>query len=87
MIQTEDRFNKCLKVDVTVRLYSEVPFFLTNTECGKLTQQFLFFCFPESVASFLLLFAAIGLAPYHYPLNAQPGWKANSVGYHADDGR
>jgi len=36
---------------------------------------------------FLFLFAAIGLAPYHYPLNAQPGWKANSVGYHADDGR
>lgn len=30
---------------------------------------------------------AVGLVPYHYPLNAQPGWRANSVGYHADDGR
>ncbi|KAL8603792.1 hypothetical protein ACOMHN_058527 [Nucella lapillus] len=30
---------------------------------------------------------AVGLVPYHYPLNAQPGWRVNSVGYHADDGR
>ena len=36
---------------------------------------------------FVYLLAAVGLAPYHYPLNAQPGWKANSVAYHADDGR
>lgn len=29
----------------------------------------------------------IGLVPKNYPLNSQPGWRAHSVGYHADDGR
>lgn len=29
----------------------------------------------------------IGLVPKNYPLNSQPGWSAQSVGYHADDGR
>uniref|UniRef100_F7BIJ9 B30.2/SPRY domain-containing protein n=1 Tax=Ciona intestinalis TaxID=7719 RepID=F7BIJ9_CIOIN len=29
----------------------------------------------------------IGLAPYDYPLDCQPGWKYGSVAYHADDGR
>ena len=90
MMQTEDRFNKCLKVDVTVRLYSEVSFLLTNTDSETLTQQ-CFFCFVfyriSCKFALFFLFAAVGLAPYHYPLNAQPGWKANSVGYHADDGR
>lgn len=30
---------------------------------------------------------AVGLVPYGYPLNAQPGWEFNSIAYHADDGR
>ncbi|XP_064600624.1 SPRY domain-containing protein 3-like isoform X2 [Liolophura sinensis] len=30
---------------------------------------------------------AIGLVPCHYPLDRQPGWNSESVGYHADDGK
>ncbi|GAB1605036.1 SPRY domain-containing protein 3-like isoform X1 [Argonauta hians] len=30
---------------------------------------------------------AIGLGPSWYPLDCQPGWKVDSIGYHADDGR
>lgn len=29
----------------------------------------------------------IGLVPYKYPMDSQPGWRAFSVGYHADDGQ
>ncbi|XP_074659997.1 SPRY domain-containing protein 3-like [Tubulanus polymorphus] len=29
----------------------------------------------------------IGLVPAMYPLDRQPGWGAESIGYHADDGR
>jgi len=29
---------------------------------------------------------AIGLVPANYPRGQQPGWKAGSIGYHADDG-
>ncbi|XP_052251327.1 SPRY domain-containing protein 3-like isoform X1 [Dreissena polymorpha] len=29
----------------------------------------------------------IGLVPFKYPLDSQPGWKEFSVGYHADDGQ
>jgi len=25
--------------------------------------------------------------PFDYPLDAQPGWKRDSIAYHADDGR
>lgn len=28
----------------------------------------------------------IGLVPSTYPMNAMPGWRELSVGYHADDG-
>ncbi|XP_046577770.1 SPRY domain-containing protein 3-like isoform X1 [Haliotis rubra] len=31
-------------------------------------------------------YIAIGVCNRHYPAHRQPGWKANSVGYHADDG-
>ena len=30
---------------------------------------------------------AVGLAPADYPLNMQPGWCKNSIGYHGDDGK
>jgi len=30
---------------------------------------------------------SVGLAPYDYPNDAQPGWRFASVGFHADDGR
>ncbi|XP_052226309.1 SPRY domain-containing protein 3-like isoform X2 [Dreissena polymorpha] len=29
----------------------------------------------------------IGLVPYKYPMDSQPGWRQFSVGYHADDGQ
>ncbi|XP_069132478.1 SPRY domain-containing protein 3-like isoform X2 [Argopecten irradians] len=29
----------------------------------------------------------VGLVPQRYPLDAQPGWRAFSVGFHADDGK
>ena len=29
---------------------------------------------------------AIGLVPRNYKADKQPGWRENSVGYHADDG-
>lgn len=29
----------------------------------------------------------VGLVPYNYSLEAQPGWNPESVGYHADNGR
>jgi hypothetical protein len=29
----------------------------------------------------------VGLVPARYPLDSQPGWKSDSVGYHADDGK
>ncbi|XP_067663253.1 uncharacterized protein [Haliotis asinina] len=31
-------------------------------------------------------YIAIGVCNRHYPAHRQPGWRANSVGYHADDG-
>ena len=31
--------------------------------------------------------SGIGLVPFRYSLDAQPGWNAGSVGYHADDGK
>ncbi|XP_046365981.2 uncharacterized protein LOC124141863 isoform X4 [Haliotis rufescens] len=31
-------------------------------------------------------YIAIGVCNRHYPAHRQPGWEANSVGYHADDG-
>ena len=32
-------------------------------------------------------FSAIGLGPSQYPLDCQPGWNVDSIGFHADDGR
>lgn len=29
----------------------------------------------------------VGLVPQRYPMDSQPGWRAFSVGYHADDGK
>ncbi|KAL3841690.1 hypothetical protein ACJMK2_019799 [Sinanodonta woodiana] len=29
----------------------------------------------------------VGLVPQKYPMDSQPGWRAFSVGYHADDGK
>lgn len=40
----------------------------------------------EIVDSGLKSAIGIGLVPYDYPMDCQPGWKQFSIGYHADDG-
>ena len=69
MMQTEDRFSKCLKVDVTVRLYSEVSFLLTNTDSETLTQQcFFVFLFLQNQLQVLF----VCLQPLALPLTITP---------------
>lgn len=41
----------------------------------------------EIVDTGLIAAIGIGLVPYRYPMDSQPGWRAFSVGYHADDGK
>ncbi|XP_045174288.1 SPRY domain-containing protein 3-like [Mercenaria mercenaria] len=41
----------------------------------------------EIVDTGLITAIGIGLVPYKYPMDSQPGWRAFSVGYHADDGQ
>ncbi|KAL4224836.1 hypothetical protein ACF0H5_015532 [Mactra antiquata] len=41
----------------------------------------------EIVDTGLISAIGIGLVPYKYPMDSQPGWRAFSVGYHADDGQ
>ena len=38
-------------------------------------------------SNIMVYFAGVGLVPYGYSLDAQPGWNPESVGYHADNGR
>ncbi|WAR02960.1 SPRY3-like protein [Mya arenaria] len=41
----------------------------------------------EVIDTGLISAIGIGLVPYKYPMDSQPGWRAFSVGYHADDGQ
>lgn len=40
----------------------------------------------EIVDTGMIAAIGIGLVPYKYPMDSQPGWRVFSVGYHADDG-